>query len=481
MSEETTVLLHGWSDSSKSFRSMKEFLVRHGVGQVESVLYADYESREDSITFSDIVDGLNDRFRDQGIIDERGRGLRDVNVVVHSTGGLVIRHWIWRYYRKYGDRIDECPVKRVVMLAPANFGSPLAHRGKSFLGSLLGGRRGVRDFLEVGRKILTGLELASPYQWHLARGDILTEDPWWRPDRIQLTVLCGAEEYSGLRGLVSKAGTDGTVVIAGTPLNAVKLTLDPRAGRDGRGDRDAYRWAGTGNALDTAFGVLPGMDHGSIVDVFGEDDADESLVCRLVLQALRCGGVADFRALQGELEEVTESVYATGEKRKYQQFLVRAVDDQGQPIPDFTLEFTVAKASKMGDAGHMRRVRRSRAERDLSDEAGRLIGKEFHRHSENAAYRRFLLDPLEVGAFLDRARNEVGEEVFLGLGVHVPPVDRGIRYNTDDLKEVALWPADASQKEKGSAPTFLYPNTTTLLEVVVDRVNDYVFLGGSPR
>ncbi len=42
--------------------------------------------------------------------------------MVHSAGGPVIRHRIWRYY---AGRIGECPVENLVMLAPANFGSPL--------------------------------------------------------------------------------------------------------------------------------------------------------------------------------------------------------------------------------------------------------------------------------------------------------------------------------------------------------------------
>jgi pimeloyl-ACP methyl ester carboxylesterase len=482
MSKNATVLLHGWSDSSRSFAAMGRFLARHGVAPVESLLYADYESREDSITFSDIIDGLNDRFIERGIIDRRGRALREVNVVVHSTGGLVIRHWIWRYYRKHGDRIDECPVKKVVMLAPANFGSPLAHRGKSFLGSLLKGRRGFRDFLEVGRQILTGLELASPYQWILAEGDILTEDPYWLPERIQLTVLTGADEYPGLRGLVSKDGTDGTVVIAGTPLNTVKLTLDPRPDGEGPDSERAYRWSNMNNRLDAAFGVIVNTDHGSIVDAFAGRNAETAPVCRFVLQALRARSAAEFRDLQAELRQATAAVYAQENGRKeYQQFLVRAVDDQGTLIEDYTLEFSVWKASKIAAGGHARRVPRSRAEEELSEEAGRLIGREFHRHSESPAYRRFLVEPRAVGAFLERARNRLGEDAVLCMGMHVPPVDRGIRYEVDDLHTVALFPADASQRGRGSAPTFLFPNTTTLLEVVVDRVNDYVFLESRPR
>lgn len=63
----------------------------------------------------------NDQLIEKEFIGRDGKKIHDLNIVVHSTGGLVIRHWIWRYYNH---RIDECPVKRLVMLAPANLDLP---------------------------------------------------------------------------------------------------------------------------------------------------------------------------------------------------------------------------------------------------------------------------------------------------------------------------------------------------------------------
>lgn len=476
----TTVLIHGWSDSSESFEHMKAFLARNGVGPVERILYADYESREDAVTFNDVADGLNDQFIEAGLIHPDGRKRTDVNVMVHSTGGLVIRHWIWRYYLRDGDRIDECPVRRVVMLAPANFGSPLAHRGKSFLGSLIKGRRGIRDFLEVGRRILTGLELASPYQWALAENDLLGDTPHFVPDRIQLTVLCGADEYEGLQGLVSRKGTDGTVVIAGTPLNAIKCVLEPNTG-GGRAGGRPYSWVGTVTPNRTAFGVLPGLNHGSIVDAFAGDDADDHPLCRYVLRALTTEGPDDFEGLRNDLADRTRATFSDDSGRKaYQQFLVRAVDDQGVAIDDYTLEFEIRKAGRRRQDGFTSESQPSREEEELGHRATRRIAREFHQHSEAPSYRRFLVDLEDVRALLDEAEEVLGGEVVLGLRIHVPPIDRGIRYRAEELGSVALYPADAVQA-RGGGTTFFHPNTTTLLEIQVDRVNDYVTVGAEPR
>ncbi len=58
----STVILHGWSDCSDSFVEMRKFLSKAGVTPISEIYYADYESREDHITFDNVIDGLNDEF-----------------------------------------------------------------------------------------------------------------------------------------------------------------------------------------------------------------------------------------------------------------------------------------------------------------------------------------------------------------------------------------------------------------------------------
>lgn len=160
------------------------------------------------------------------------------------------------------------------MLAPANFGSPLAHRGKSFLGSLVKGRWKVGDLLETGKQLLHGLELGSPFQWELAHHDLIIKNPYFNAEQIQLSVLVGIEDYNGIRGWINKPGTDGTVVIAGTSLDSAKLVLDfskPESSSS-KGEKDSYKpykWEMKNPPKDFAFSVLKGLDHGSIVEDFG--------------------------------------------------------------------------------------------------------------------------------------------------------------------------------------------------------------------
>lgn len=57
---------------------------------------------------------------------------------------------------------------------------------------------------EVGRRLLNGLELASPYQWKLAHMDLLKERPYYNRNQIQTFIFVGNKGYGGLRKLVNK-------------------------------------------------------------------------------------------------------------------------------------------------------------------------------------------------------------------------------------------------------------------------------------
>jgi hypothetical protein len=319
--KETCVLIiHGYSDCSESFVEIKNFLKKHTPGKIKSILYADYESREDNLTFEDVIEGLNDQMIANSIIFNDGTSPYELKIVVHSTGGLVVRHWIWRYYYAT-QRMSVCPVTNLVMLAPANFGSPLAQMGKSFLGGLVKGRWKVGDFLEAGKKILDGLELGSAYQWNLAHRDLLIRDNYFNAKQIRTTVLVGIADYEGIRGWLNKDGTDGTVVIAGTNLNTIKLCLKFGIPQSLTDIYLPHQWSTDNCASEIAFGILDDLNHGTIVDRAAEESSNPTAVSNLLLRALHVRE-ADFTAFQDELEAITEDSYERNAKPRFQQFIV---------------------------------------------------------------------------------------------------------------------------------------------------------------
>lgn len=469
---ERTLIIHGWSDCSDSFKNIKEFLGRNGF-DAESIYYADYESKEDNITYNDVVDGLNDQLINKGFIDKAGRPIDDINVIVHSTGGLVIRHWIWRYYLRDGNRIDQCPVKRVIMLAPANFGAPLAHRGKSVTGSLVKGRWKIGDLFEVGRQLLEGLELGSPYQWWLANNDLIINRPYFNSGQIQLTILVGIEDYKGWYSWVNKPGTDGTVAIAGTSIDSAKLTLDfcnP--------DKQ-YEWKYSNPPDDFAFGVLAGLNHGSIVDSIHPQGKTE--VGELILKALKVENTNDFNSFKELLEKKTDATYNNHkDKSKFQQFIVHAVDDHDVSIRDFTLEFYILMASRKVGGNTVAEDNLTEKEEEYSTIINDEITREFHTHSIDSSYRGFLVDTEKIKTILHDAQQEIGGNIVLSVRIFVPEIDRGIKFDTSKLQNVILLDPNS---QKSDLPSFFYENTTTLIELKVNRVvgPEYVYVDKAPK
>lgn len=128
------IIIHGWSDSYTSFKTLSTKLASpepEGISaDIRHVRLGDYVSLDDQVNYEDLVEAMERAWVKQKLPKDP----QSVDVVIHSTGGLVIRHWLTRYYTP-----DTAPVKRLLMLAPANFGSPLAHTGRSMIGRALKG------------------------------------------------------------------------------------------------------------------------------------------------------------------------------------------------------------------------------------------------------------------------------------------------------------------------------------------------------
>src|SRR6266705_4482507 len=124
-------ILHGWNDKSKSFQDLRDFLQANGY-QTTPIWLGDYISTDDDVAVEDVAKRMEAVVN--GVLNS-GALTRPFDLIVHSTGGLVAREWIMRCQ---SDRRG-CPVKRLVMLAPANFGSRLAGLGKSMIGRVATG------------------------------------------------------------------------------------------------------------------------------------------------------------------------------------------------------------------------------------------------------------------------------------------------------------------------------------------------------
>jgi hypothetical protein len=358
------LIVHGWSDSSKSFQDLNDFLVAHGY-DTKQIWLTDYISMEDDVRIGDVVKRM------QAVIDAALTSRQmtaPFDMIVHSTGALVARDWLSRYYADGAN----APVKRLLMLAPANFGSRLASLGKSMLGRVV---KGWNNWFQTGTEMLNALELASSYQWELARRDLLdasgTGSGPYGLEKVWPFVIVGTRGFSDmLREMVNENGSDGTVRAAAANLNAIGLTIDFATNP---ADPRVIPWHARSGAR-FPFAVLPDRNHASIHEPAEASGAADELSDRLgtlILNALRCDTGAAYSKIEADWDDISEATadlsrdvdgddnVLRGFKvdppkgqalHQYMQIVVRVRDDQGYPVDDYFLEFFSPDQAGSADA-----------------------------------------------------------------------------------------------------------------------------------
>ena len=137
------IFVHGWSVThTDTYGELPRWLSQQSRDyKIQNVYLGKYISFVDSVTLDDIA-----RAFQQALYDALGKKMEDgFACITHSTGGPVVRLWMKLYY---GAQLTACPMKHLIMLAPANHGSALAQLGKGtfsrFKSLLEGEQPGVR-------------------------------------------------------------------------------------------------------------------------------------------------------------------------------------------------------------------------------------------------------------------------------------------------------------------------------------------------
>lgn len=430
-------------------------IVDEGVAaSVRHVRLGDYVSLDDDVTFDDLAAALERAWRKERLPDAP----RSVDVVVHSTGALVIRHWMTTYRTP-----ATCPIHRLLMLAPANFGSPLAHKGRSFVGRIVKGFKSDRRF-HTGTRILRGLELASPFSWELALRDRFTNDAWYGQDRILCTVLVGNTGYSGISAAANEAGSDGTVLVSTANLNPVRVDMDF--------SRDPHRpvLKLTQSRGATAFARIDAENHSTLAMKDGGFRDERTLP--LIARSLTVTD-ADFDDHVAACDAISEAMReAAGDddfRQSFQNTVVRLTDSAGAFVEDYFLEFF---AKPPGSP-------RSRADDAMTAFIQERVFGKVHVYDANAAYRSIKLSTtaLARGLAEDRDRRRAGKRragsperaaprpLYVSITA-MPDVRKtgSVGYSTfgwDDIGSIMLTPA----RQK----LLLAPDRTALVDIRIRR------------
>lgn len=387
---EPIVIVHGWSDESDSFNALAEF-IRASMGAEPVVIrLADWISMRNSVNFQDLAFAMQQAWDGNKL----PRTPRSTNVIVHSTGALVVREWMVTYYQP-----ATVPIKRFVMLAPANFGSHLAHKGRSFLGRALKGW--AEPNFETGEQVLRGLELGSPYTYALASKDLFSTARWYGKDRILATVLVGNTGYSGVAAIANETGSDGTVRISTANLNCARLTaaLDEKQQLI-----DKLRLEHSKGAI--AFGIVDKENHSTLA--FKDKGPKNPLARDLIQKALRVTDDdysetgADF-PWQREIVSKDPAVL-TGKDRR-QTTVVYVRDNLGNEVQDYFVEFYRTTDDD------------KRFEKRLYEKAVESV----HSYAANPAFRALNVNTVELDALLAQATTRELYVSILANPRYAPP------------------------------------------------------------
>jgi hypothetical protein len=432
MNRNPVVLIHGYSDDAQAFKSWERILEQRGY-DVALVRACSYRSLTNEVTIKDIAEGFDRALRTQAGLNAD----EPFDAIVHSTGMLVIRAWLTAYEGRR-DRL-----KHLIGLAPATFGSPLAHKGRSWLGALFKGNRHVGpDFMEAGDRVLDGLELASRFSWDLAHLDLLGDETFYGPTRRTpfVFIFCGNESYGGLRQLVDEPGTDGTVRWAACPLNTRKIMLDLTQDPAVTGARKRVSVADWKN-VDIPLVPIEGKNHGTILADPGDELAD------LVEEALNVSSAAEFSAWIADATARTARTLKSMEE--WQQFVVRVLDERGDPVPDYNIQL-FTRTDAQGERGiHQFDV-------DVHTYKGDSSLRCFHVKLTQLDYKR--LKNLWIRVIASSGSQLVGYQGF-GSERDAPSTRDG---KWDAALDISALAGDANVK-------FFYPFTTTLVEVRLNR------------
>jgi hypothetical protein len=476
-------IIPGYSDEDFSFLPLKNLLVKEDLYAEENIKSIEYASLDDQADFRDFADRLDDIYEDllrKGEIDQR------IDVLAHSTGSLVVRAWLYlrRMRQNVRKQTLDMPVEHLFLFAPANFGSDLAKIGQSPLNALKvtftklkkkSTLIGNQDAFETGKKVLQGLEPASPSQWELSSKDLhnerysyFGENPG-NIDDVSLTCfpfIFSAGNYSQSFASIivrelQKDGTDSTVRIAGTSLNTRKCKL--------RSLDNKVEWQSEKKFENIAFAIFGGYDHCGIINDNGkckipDDISEEEWIAtkpslpdsweplELLKEAKQVSSVSSYKELAKGFQNKTDQYSSSPLRGIYQQFFFKIIDDTGLEVTDYFIRFLVYDLH----------VSQEEEDKDLTKEFRKKFGSgtEFYIHSVNPAYRVLMLDIKSVQKFIE---NDLSDNKQIKLEVIAKSPYFGVSLQT---MKFTIYD---SRFQNEPQPSFFYPHTTTLVEIVLDR------------
>lgn len=439
------VFVHGWGVRHTATYGelparLEEEMARRGQpASLDHIYLGKYISYSDAVSLDDLSIAFDAAVRE--------KGLDHFACITHSTGGPLLRNWVSRFHAK---DLSKCPLKHLVMLAPANHGSSLAQLGKGRLSRI----KAFFENIEPGQRILDWLELGSEEQWALNKQWLSLDGP---EQGFFPFVLTGQsidrKFYDHLNSYTGEPGSDGVIRVAGANLNYEYVRLEDQ----GNGQLKAVRWQ---RPCDHALAILPGMAHGGdrigIMTSVRREGAHP--VIDPILECLAVQNEADYEALSARFAIDSARVQASEAVDRWQNqgrdfhksnaphsmVVFRVVDQRGALIEDFDLLFTAQGSESSSESSTESSSEWSTASPDLLPQG---FFRDRQRNSRHPGRLTYYLDHQKLS------------QTAVGLRITARP-EQGL---------VSYRPAEIEPHQLGA---LLRKNETLMVEIVLQRLVD---------
>jgi hypothetical protein len=339
------VFVHGWSVTSKdTYGDLPEAISQAATNaglqlETKHIYLGRYISFHDEVTLDDIA-----RAMDHAIQTDLD-GAQQFSCITHSTGGPLVRRWVDMYYGNAN--LEQCPLRHLIMLAPANHGSALAAIGKGRLGRIKSWFGGV----EPGQGILDWLSLGSSEAWQLQ--DSFTD---YRLDGRNFYPFVMSGEtidksfYDFLNAYLVEKGSDGVVRLAGANLNYSFFRLEQTDARYDEGNGNYVLSAipkQKARSPKTPFGVIPKASHsGTEIGIMRSVKPRNAINKPVVAEIVKCLQVNSSDDYENRIDDLISLTVTTqtanaaqynNQVRRFVMFIFRVRDNEDRVISDYDL------------------------------------------------------------------------------------------------------------------------------------------------
>jgi len=468
MANRIVVLVHGWSvHHTETYGGLAERLEMENAKDstlgidVKQIWLGKYISFKDEVRVDDISHAFENAMRTEfGTVLNAGT---KCIVITHSTGGPVIRNWIDKFYAKKNN-LNACPLSHLIMLAPANFGSALAQLGKSRVSRLKSWFEGV----EPGQGVLNWLELGSSDAWKLNKDWVSDSEAFLKSGNIFPFVITGQtidrSVYDHVNPYTGEIGSDGVVRAASANLNCNYIKLVQKSPKANDTETE-FEIEGPNFSAKTPFLIVRNMAHsgdeiGVMRSVKANNDAHETLSG--ILRCIKVSTKEEYKKVCEDFAQQTITVQNDPEEQveadlnfllpdKYfitdpkSMLIVKITDEDGKDIGECDIVFTGPE----NDPNKLQHGFQSNRQRN-----------KFNKSTVNFFCNYTAMAGGPEIKYKDKTLRAKKEGVKQ-LGLMIDP------HNNSGFAHYVRGRINANDKQLGQ---ILFPNQTTLLEIVMKRV-----------